>query len=223
MKPTAHQLHLARLSLQNNIPKPHVNYLKKLNEDGFKPKTIYDIGSCVGNWANEAHNIWPEATIIMFDAYDKVEFLYKGKQYHIGVLSDEDNKVVHFHQNDEQPGGNSYYREIGHPISEKLFPERDFVEKVAMTLDTIVKQRNFPKPDFIKIDVQGAEKDIIKGAKETLETAQHLVVEMQKINYNKDAPVVDTTLPFIESFGFKCTAPLFCDNGPDGDYGFVRL
>ena len=45
---------------------------------------------------------------------------------------------------------------------------------------------------------------------------------MQNKVYNEGAPLVDETLPFIEKLGFNCTAPLFCDNGPGGDYGFVR-
>ena len=98
-----------------------------------------------------------------------------------------------------------------------------YIEKVCKTLDTVVRERGFPKPDFIKIDVQGAEQDVIRGALETMKSVQHLIVEMQCVHYNEGAPLVGETLPFIESLGFTCVAPKFSDNGPDADYGFARL
>jgi len=91
------------------------------------------------------------------------------------------------------------------------------------TLDDVVKERGFPPPDFIKIDVQGCEVDILKGATETLKTVKDLVVELQHSEYNKGAPQVQESLPFIESLGFKCVSPMFAYNGPDADYHFKKI
>jgi len=92
-----------------------------------------------------------------------------------------------------------------------------------MTLDTIVKNRGFPLPDLVKIDVQGAEKDIISGGINTLSSAKHLICEMQHTNYNDGAPTVSETKPYIESLGWECIAPMLCNNGPDADYGFINI
>jgi hypothetical protein len=92
-----------------------------------------------------------------------------------------------------------------------------------MTLDTIVKNRNFPSPDFMKLDVQGSELDIIKGSIKTLKSVKHLIVEMQHLQYNDEAPLVNKTLPLIESLDFKCVAPAFSSSIVDGDYGFMKL
>ena len=215
------QEEIRKFSESLNFPADHVAYLSFLCSSGFKPNVIYDIGASFLHWTNIVEMLWPDAQIIAFDAWDKSEFLYKerGMKYFSGVLSDEDGKTVKFYQNDSLPMGNSYYREIPHP---DVFPENKYHLKETKTLDTVVKEYGFPPPDFVKIDVQGAEMDVIKGGKNTLRNAQHLIVEMQKVHYNEGAPLVDDTLPFIESLGWKCVAPLFCDNGPDGDYGFVR-
>lgn len=212
--------HLSSIANRDALPSNHVNYLWKLKEGGFEPKVIYDIGSCVLHWTSVAKKVWPEAKIILFDAFAPAEFLYKDHEYHIGVLSDVDDKTVKFYQNDYLPGGNSYYREVG---TSHVFPPDKYLEKVCKTLDTVVRERGFPQPDLIKIDVQGAETDVINGGLETLKNVQHLIVEMQRVVYNENAPLVDTTLPFIESLGFKCVAPKFSDNGPDADYGFIRV
>jgi hypothetical protein len=90
------------------------------------------------------------------------------------------------------------------------------------TLDTVVNQRGFPLPDFVKIDVQGAELDILKGGITTIGNAERMIVELQHVEYNQGAKLANESLPIIESMGWKCSDPLFQNNGPDGDYGFVR-
>ena len=89
---------LYNLSNQQLIPTDHVNYLIKLKNDGFEPKVIYDIGSCVLHWTKIAKKLWPNAKIILFDAFQPAEFLYSGYDYHIGVLSNVDNNIVKFYQ-----------------------------------------------------------------------------------------------------------------------------
>jgi FkbM family methyltransferase len=202
-----------------NFFKDHVKYLQKLKSEGLEPKVIYDIGSCVLHWTNEAKNIWTDAKYVLFDAFEPAEFLYEGYDYHIGVLSDS-NKTVEWWQNDMMPGGNSYYREIGRT---DFFTDGMSTMRPTKTLDEVVRERGFPKPDFIKIDVQGCELDILKGATETLKSVKDLVVELQHTEYNKGAPQVQESLPFIESLGFKCVSPMFAYNGPDADYHFTRI
>jgi len=214
--------HLFRESLKNVIPDDHLAYLKKLKDEGFEPKVIYDIGSCVLHWTKAAKKLWPSATYILFDASTSVEFLYTKHDYHIGVLTKNDGEELTFYQNDLDQGGNSYFKEIGHKNSKFLFNEETATIRIGAKLDTIVKNRGFPLPDLVKIDVQRAENDLIHGGEETLASCKHLIVEMQKVNYNDGAPLVGETKPYIESLGFTCVAPLFCDNGPDGDYGFAR-
>lgn len=215
--------HLLHIQKKDDIPINHVNHLKYLKSNGFEPKVIYDIGSCVLHWTNQAKKLWPDATYILFDAFAPAEFLYRGYDYHIGVLSDKDDNIVKFYQNDYLPGGNSYYREIGCGNG-KYFPEDKYIEKKTTKLDTIVKERGFPLPDFVKIDVQGAEVDVIRGGINTIKNASRLIVELQHNEYNLGALKSKESLPLIESMlNFKCSHPLFQNNGADGDYGFINM
>lgn len=211
---------MEELSKQRMLPIDHVNHLKRMSYEGFNPKVIYDIGSCVLHWTNEARDIWPDAKIILFDAFEPAEFLYikGGYEYHMGVLSDSDERNVKFYQNDVLCGGNSYYKEC----NDSVFPPDKYILKKTRTLDSVVKERGFPFPDLIKMDVQGSELDILSGASECLSHAKYLIVELQSVQYNEGAPKVDVSLPFIESLGWTCVAPLFSNNGPDGDYGFIK-
>jgi hypothetical protein len=215
--------HLIHLSQRDLLPLDHFNFLKYLrDEKGFTPNVCYDIGACALHWTNKAWCVWPEAEFVLFDAFEPVQFLYPPRKHFIGVLSDEDDKIVKFYQNNYQPGGNSYYKEIG-CMDGALFPEECGVEKKTHKLDTVVNRYNFPLPDLIKIDVQGAEIDIIKGATETFKHAKYMIVELQHEEYNRGAWKAHESIPFIESLGWKCIAPLFSKAVSDGDYCFERV
>ena len=209
------------LAAMDTLPPMHIKYLESLKAAGFEPSVIYDIGACVLHWTRHARRLWPNARIIVFDGNTDLEYLYQreGLDYFVGVLSDADNKVVRFYKHNEHISGNSYYRECG--TSE--FPPDKYIECHTFALDSVVKSKNFPVPDLVKIDVQGCEKDIIGGGLETLRNAQHLIVELQHTVYNEGAPLASDTMPYIEDLGWKCVAPLFCNNGPDGDYGFIKV
>ena len=216
---------LVELGNQRLLPKTHVSYLKTLSTT-FRPNVIYDIGACVLHWTNEAEQIWEDAKFIAFEAMAESEevFKTKGIDYAIGVLSNEDNRTVEFYQNTTHPGGNSYYREnpAVNPAATTYFNDSHKREVKTRTLDSIVKEKGFPFPDLIKMDVQGAELDVIKGASDCLSHCTDLILELQKVEYNKGAPLKDEVIKYVMSLGFNTVVGPFCDNGPDGDYHFSK-
>ena len=185
------------------------------------------MGACVLHWTREAREIWPNSEICLFEAMESLEFLYKENNLpsHMGVLSDVDGKEVGFYQNDFHPGGNSYYIEnpdildaIGYPIK---YTEDNKKIVNTTTLDTAAKSKNFPMPDLLKIDVQGAEYDVLRGAVETLKSVKHVILELQKVDYNRGAPLCDFVIDYMNQQGFDCLG-IFSNNGPDGDYHFRK-
>ena len=214
--------HLVDLHTTSRSPQAQYNYLMNLKKSGFEPKVVYDIGCCVMEFTKTVLEIWPYTNVILFDAFDKAEFLYKesGLSYHVGVLSNTDGKEVKFYQHDTIPFGNSYYREIGSPSN--IFPPDSYRIYTTHTLDSVVRKQGFPLPDLVKIDVQGSERDVMQGGMETIRHAKHLIVEMQHMEYNEGAPLVGETLPWIEANGWTLIAPSFSKNYADSDFGFVR-
>jgi|688.fasta_scaffold00357_12 FkbM family methyltransferase len=213
---------LRELGSQRLIPYQHVEYLKTLS---IEPKVVYDIGACVLHWTNEARRIWPDSEYVVFEAMPECEFIYKEQnlQYHIGVLSDTTGRQVDFYQNTYHPGGNSYYRENIEVNAEahEYFNDSHRRQYTTVTLDAVVNLKKLPKPDLIKMDVQGAELDVLKGAQETLSNCNHVILECQSVEYNKGAPLKDEVITYMESLGFENLGQ-FCTNGPDGDYYFRK-
>lgn len=206
-----------------SMPEAHTNILKKISET-FTPNVIYDIGASTLHWTKEAKNIWPNSEFCAFDAIEEAEKLYKSKniKYNIGVISDQDNKIVKFYENKENPAGNSYYKEIGHPNSVNVYPENSYIERKAMTLETIIKRNNFLLPDLVKIDVQGAELDILKGGQSIINKAKYLIIELQNVEYNRGAPLENVTIEYLQSNGWEIVESKFSNNGPDADYLFIN-
>ena len=216
---------LKELASRQLLPSTHVDYLAKLAATGFAPQVIYDIGACVLHWTNAASQIWPNAKFYLFEAMNSCEFLYKESkhEYHMGLLSNQDGKELDFYQNDENPGGNSYYIENSkiNPQASIYFNESNRRKLISRSLDSVVTEKHFPAPDLLKMDVQGAELDILMGATELLKLVNHVILELQVVEYNTGAPLKDTVIAYMTEQGFDCHG-IFCNNGPDGDYYFKR-
>jgi len=70
---------------------------------------------------------------------------------------------------------------LNNDIAERIKTTEDFVtfETRVERLDDLVAERNWPAPDFIKIDTEGVELAVLKGAEQTLATHKpELLVEM---------------------------------------------
>lgn len=225
IRPATVEDRLRDLSAQRLLPGQHVQYLQHLASQGLDPTVIYDVGACVLHWTNEARRIWPSAKYHLFEAMDSCEFLYREQnlEYHMGLLSHSDGVELDFYQNQEHPGGNSYYREnpAVNPRASEFFNDSHRVKKIARTLDSVVIEHGFPMPTLLKMDVQGAELDVLRGAHRVLSSVTDVILELQVVEYNAGAPLRDQVIDYMNSIGFDCLG-IFCNNGPDGDYHFRR-
>ena len=211
-------------------PYDHIDYLYRMKyEQSINPKVIYDIGSNCLHWSKVAQIVWKNSNIFHVDGYDQFESLYKNKNinYAIEVLSSKDNKIITYFQNAKNHGGCSYY-ELNYkdfPYNENAFRNQHYseVKRRTKTLDTLVKQRGWQKPDLIKMDVQGCELDIIKGAVNTIRYCPDIILELQNKEYMKGAPMRDEVISYMKSIGYNLVSH-FTQNSSDadGDYHFSR-
>jgi FkbM family methyltransferase len=178
------------------LPQPMVDAIYHLPDD---IKVIYDIGACVGHWARHAKARWPDSKIIMFDASRSVVPIMEasGNTWWCGVLSDKDQRVVNFYEDADNLGGNSYYKEMTDHY-DHIKPRQD----LGWTLDTVINHYNWPLPDLVKIDVQGAEFDVIKGGSAVLHHAKWVIVEVQKVQYNEGAKSWQQVHELLDRMGF---------------------
>lgn len=202
---------------QDLLPASMREYLAELPA----PSVIYDIGACVGHWSRHAKAQWPSSKIFMFDASHSVVPVMEatGNTWWCGVLTDEDRRLVEFYEDPLNLGGNSYYKETTGAYKD-VKPRRE----IGWTLDTVREHYNWPYPDLIKIDVQGAELDVLRGAINTLAYTRDIIVESQHEagQYNEGGSGFDDVHKFLTQMGFQHRERInrSCF---DADYHYVNM
>lgn len=164
----------------------------------FEPSVIYDIGSHEGKWTEECKKIYPKSQFIQFEANTNKKQLTPDA--HFEVLSSEDNNPIKYYKTTSAcDTGNSVYRENTVYFEDFLVQVE---ERKSRKLDTIVTEKKLDLPDFMKIDTQGSELDILKGATNTMKNAQVILMEISLHQYNKDSPLLHTVIVEMLNYGY---------------------
>jgi FkbM family methyltransferase len=173
---------------------------------GFSPKLAFDIGANVGEWNINFRKMFPGCRVISFEANSNCvrELKRKNIEYVEGLLGAKDGAECEFYLSNEMyPGGASIYRE------KTTFYNDDIIitEKMKMrTLETVLKNCDenllSSKIDLIKIDVQGAELDILRGANDVLKNTDFILLEISLMTYNENSPLFAEVIEFMNERNF---------------------
>ncbi len=172
--------------------------LSELINRGLNIDVIYDIGAYRAEWSkNLSKSSLKKKNFILFEANQaNEEYLIKSNfKYFIGVLSDE-KKEVNFYS--RKLTGDSYYREQSERYDKNYKPE----VITTNTLDLIIEKENLKLPNFIKIDTQGSEIDILKGSKKATSNCDLIYLETPIIEYNLNSPNLSDCVKFMKSINF---------------------
>ena len=181
----------------------HRNALGRLGSLGFAPAVIYDIGAYRGGWTRVAAEVFASAQFVLFEANaDHADALARSGHRHVIAALGRDDGVRPFHlpRSGDVTGASLYMEKTAHYAAANL----QVREVATARLDTLVRRDSLPPPDLIKIDVQGAELDVLAGAAETLRSASALIVEVSLVDYNTGAPLITDVMAAIDREGFKC-------------------
>ena len=183
-------------------------YLKNikllLNNNLKKKFTLLDIGAADG--ANNKWNIINNnINIILVEPHKESAKKLKSNGFNVieSVLHSENDKEIKFY-NTKKPLCSSFYKpNLDHLgkfsdidrfniVSEDIF--------VSKCLDTEIK--NFEQPNFIKIDTEGSELDILKGSNKTLLNTFGLEVECSFHQLREKQPLFEDVRKYLENLDF---------------------
>ena len=169
-----------------------------LLENKIKINTVYDVGAFRGDWTKLLKKTsLKNSKFYLFEANTENEIYLKnsGHKYFISVLSDK-NKDVNFFS--KVHSGDSYF------LEKTNFYEKTIVPKTlrTTTLNEIQARNQTPFPDFLKVDTQGSEIDILKGASEILGNCKIILLECPVISYNTGAPSLSDYIKYLESINY---------------------
>lgn len=161
----------------------------------WSPKTILDIGGYKGYWTRDMRREFPQASFTVVEPNPHPELSVLGVPVYKELLSSEVKDVL-WHSN--MSTGDSMYKERTRHYQNVVPTTRK-----TTTLDILFPSQTF---EFIKIDCQGAELDILKGGENLLRNTIAVLLECSFAGqYNQGAPTFAEYIAYMDSIGF---APL---------------
>lgn len=174
--------------------------IRQLGREG-KIKTVYDIGAHHGNWSRGMKRLLPKANFFLFEANPSCRSSLQktGFPFVLEGLGRNKGRRIFYTANST---GDSFYRQ-----NEGLcdFSGWKEMELEVTDLDSCVKQQGFRGADWIKLDVQGAELDILAGGHNAFTQASFVLCEVPVAPYNIGAPNFSDYLDAFGAAGFRPT------------------
>jgi FkbM family methyltransferase len=165
-----------------------ISTLYRLKHNGFSPQLIIDCGAACGEWSQIARATFPQPTILAFDPLhyqfdDNSPELWESIPNHqlFHVLLGAEQKKIKFKVCTDKPKLSSYYLDLTTAPSNVAEHEA-----TINRLDDIIP--TFPSPILMKLDTQGSELDILRGAENLLTATEVIICEVSTITGNKDGP-----------------------------------
>jgi len=167
-------------------------FFKKHN---IEINTVLDVGAHKGKWTQTFKEHYPNLKSLMIEANDDhIEDLKKVGPYMLALLGKDNEEVDYYMCEDKNNNhGNGIYKENTN------VPFKS-VRRRTTTLDSLLPGQRF---DLIKLDVQGAELDIIQGSPGFIHQAKYLWLELQPHNYNIAAPSAGKVIGYLNQIGFE--------------------
>lgn len=72
----------------------------------------------------------------------------------------------------------------------------------TVRLDDLVEQQKLTGPFLLKIDVQGAELQVLSGATNILRQAEYILVETSLFKFFKDGPLLQEVIGYLQQHNF---------------------
>ncbi len=179
-------------------PRGAFSALQRARSLGFAPSTVVDVGASNGQWTRHCLQIFPEARYFLVDPLEE-------NRAALQRLADSHHGVSMWSGAIGAAAGQlELYR---HGDQSSFLPSRDFAGRAqpvqVRTLDSFLQSENFRAPLLLKADVQGYELEVLKGAKQCLELAEMLLLEVSFRRFYQQCVLADEVIAFAGACGFR--------------------
>ena len=97
-----------------------------------------------------------------------------------------------------------YLMETGSSVLEENTDfDREVIDLPMRTLDGLIDVDVIQKPCFLKLDVQGYELEVLRGATLLLAEVDVVLMEVSILEYNEGAPLIGEVIQFMDKSGFS--------------------
>lgn len=159
---------------------------------------MVDIGAYEGGWTKDFLEVYPQSNILMIEAQPQKESILKllknkNIDYIIALVSSDDNLEVNFYENETASHIN--FSNIIDLNSTKIVKTK--------SLNTILSEKNITYPNFLKLDVQGHEIEVLKGCLNVLANVEICLLEVTLIKLGDNDVLFTELNNFMDAQGFQ--------------------
>lgn len=151
-------------------------FYNNLKANKFYPKFIVDIGANTGTWTRELLKNFPEASVVMIEPQQRLmphfQDLLNNQISYLPLGVSNKNDILRFTLHDRDDSCSFVYTE-----EEAKEMGLEQIEIPVKTLNSIIKENNYPCPDMIKIDAEGLDLEVIEGASDFFGKTEVFLVE----------------------------------------------
>ncbi|HEY9610730.1 FkbM family methyltransferase [Allocoleopsis sp.] len=194
------EIHRKRQAIAQTPRASMYGCLSQACQNGLQPKTIIDVGAASGTPA--LYEVFPEARHILIEPLEEyiphlnslVDKLEQAEYIIAAATPQPGNLVINVHP--DLVGSSFYKEEEDSDVNgiERTIP--------GMTLDNICSERGIEGPYLIKIDTQGYELEVLKGAQTVLKDTELVILEVSFFEFFKDGPQIYDCMTFMKEQGF---------------------
>ncbi len=185
---------------------------------------IFDIGSCEGEDSYRYARLFPNATIYAFEPlsgnFGRIESLIRDKNLGNRIhafpyaLSNHSGKARFHISSGAPPGKDTSDWDYGNKSS-SLYPPgktrevhkwlefNESIEVDTLRLQQFCAEQAINHIDFIHMDVQGAELDVLKGAGDLIDNISMIWMEVHSVPLYADQPLKDEVEGFMAAHHFS--------------------
>lgn len=164
---------------------------------------VFDVGCHHGEWSAEVNKLFPNATIHAFDPQEECCKEIKGKlssinTHRTSVGSDTWPKEFFVYKDHKLNGCSGFY------LRGAIGCEADIHVVQCTTLDKFCEENKINRIDLLKIDVEGAEFEVLKGAFNLLVSGRIKAIKFEYGGTFKDSGfTLAETYQYLRSHGFQ--------------------
>jgi FkbM family methyltransferase len=173
--------------------------LRCMKARGFDPRLGVDIGAYDGYWTLFFRQEFPACRMMMCEGQEsKAERLQQVKDqsggmidFRVAVLGAKHGAPVRWVEMDT--GSSALEEHSDYP--------REVKPRTLSALDELLGPD--ARVDFMKLDVQGYELEVLRGAPRSMEQAQAVYLETSLVPVNDGCPLIHEVMQFMDAKGFR--------------------
>ena len=182
-------------------------------------KIIYDIGAHTGTWSFLAKALIPESIIHAFEPIKLHITEFQNRMSHIKDINL--HQVALGNQNGDMSikitnrSDSSSLLDSTELADEQYGVKKDREQMIKIfTLDDYIITQKIPLPDFIKLDVQGYELEVLKGSQQCIKYAKWILCEVSFYSYYQNQPLFYDICEHLKKYQYNIYA--FGSDTPTG-------